>query len=67
MITEPVRARTEQQLLIGGEWRDSVSGETFETRNPATGELLATVAAANDRDVDEAVAAAWRAATRYGT
>ena len=65
MITEPVRARTEQQLLIGGEWRDSVSGETFETRNPATGELLATVAAANDRDVDEAVAAAWHAAPEW--
>jgi aldehyde dehydrogenase (NAD+) len=41
---------------IGGAW--VTGGETFETRNPATGELLATVATASAADVDAAVAAA---------
>jgi acyl-CoA reductase-like NAD-dependent aldehyde dehydrogenase len=47
-----------KKLLIGGQWRESVSGETFETVNPATGEVLGRVAAANKEDVDRAVAAA---------
>ena len=29
------------KLLIDGKWVDAASGKTFETRNPATGELLA--------------------------
>ena len=49
------------QLLIGGEWRPSVSGAAFETRDPATGELLGTIAEASGEDVDLAVQAAQRA------
>jgi hypothetical protein len=30
-------------LLINGEWRPAVVGETFVTENPATGEPLSTV------------------------
>ena len=30
-------------MFMGGQWVDAVSGETIETRNPATGALLATV------------------------
>ena len=33
-----------KQMLIDGKWVDAASGKRFETRNPATGELLATVA-----------------------
>jgi acyl-CoA reductase-like NAD-dependent aldehyde dehydrogenase len=47
-----------KKLLIGGQWSESVSGETFATLNPATGEILGRVAAANKEDVDRAVAAA---------
>ncbi|MDH3673624.1 MAG: aldehyde dehydrogenase family protein, partial [Gammaproteobacteria bacterium] len=43
------------QLLIGGNWTDAVSGKTFKTHNPATGELLAEVAEADAADVDAAV------------
>ena len=46
------------QLLIGNQWVDSLSGHTFETINPATGEAIATVAAAEEADVDRAVVAA---------
>ncbi|WP_417209560.1 aldehyde dehydrogenase family protein [Antarctobacter sp.] len=49
------------QLLIGGDWCDSQSGETFETLNPTTGKVLATMAKAGPADVDLAVDAARRA------
>ena len=49
------------QLFIGGEWRPSVSGGEFETRDPASGELLGTIAEASNEDVDLAVQAAGRA------
>jgi phenylacetaldehyde dehydrogenase len=45
-------------LLIGGRWGASRSGETFASRNPATGQHLATLALGDPRDVDLAVAAA---------
>ncbi|QCJ01219.1 aldehyde dehydrogenase family protein [Agrobacterium larrymoorei] len=48
-------------LLIDGKFVASVSGETFETRNPADNELLATVSMGNAQDIDLAVAAANRA------
>lgn len=47
-----------QQLFIDGTWTDAASGETFDTINPATGELLARVPLADASDVDQAVAAA---------
>ena len=45
-------------LLINGEWVDAENGATFETHNPATGELLALCANASTKDVDRAVKAA---------
>lgn len=49
------------KMLIGGEWREAESGETFSTEDPSTGEKLADVASAGDADVDAAVAAARKA------
>lgn len=48
----------QHKLYIGGQYVDATSGETFETRNPATGEVLATVQVAGAADVDRAVDAA---------
>ncbi len=48
-------------LLIDGKWVPSISGRSFETRNPATGDLLARVSEGGDADIDLAVAAARRA------
>lgn len=53
------------QLFINGKWEDASSGKTFETVNPATGEMYATVAEAGAEDVDLAVKAA-RAAFESG-
>ena len=49
------------QLLIDGQWCDSVSGETFATNHPATEEKIADIARASAADVDLAVKAARRA------
>ena len=49
------------KLFINNEWRDSVSGKTFPTINPATGEKICDVAEADDDDVDLATAAAREA------
>jgi aldehyde dehydrogenase (NAD+) len=57
----PFLANPARQMLIGGEWVDALSGRTFETRNPATGAVLATLPAAGAEDVDLAVADARRA------
>ncbi|MFV3403221.1 MULTISPECIES: aldehyde dehydrogenase [Pseudomonas] len=48
------------QAFIDGEFRDAISGRTFVTTNPATGEQLAEVAACDVDDVNLAVAAATR-------
>ncbi len=51
-LSQPVK------MIINGEAVDSVTGKTYETRNPATGELLTTVPMSNEVDVDNAVKAA---------
>ncbi|ETI63673.1 betaine-aldehyde dehydrogenase [Sphingobium sp. C100] len=72
MMTIPPRPalldRPHQDMLIGGQRVPALSGKRFETRNPATGELLATVAQGGAEDVDRAVKTAraalegpWRA------
>ena len=48
----------EQQLYIGGRYVAATGGATFETLNPAPGEVLAVVQSASRADVDKAVAAA---------
>ena len=50
-------------MLIDGRWVPAASGKTFESRNPATGELLAQVAEGDREDIDRAVAAARKAFT----
>jgi phenylacetaldehyde dehydrogenase len=52
---------TSQQLFINGQWCNAVSGRTFETPNPATGEVLAGVAEGGAEDIDRAVRAARQA------
>src|SRR5215470_13394228 len=55
-VGTPVR-----KMLIDGKWVAAASGKTFETVNPATGEVLARVAEGDQEDIDRAVKAARRA------
>jgi phenylacetaldehyde dehydrogenase len=50
-----------RQMLIDGDWVDSVSGKTFPSYDPSTGEVLATVAEGDKADIDLAVKAARKA------
>jgi len=53
-------------LFIGGQWRDGSRGQPIEVEDPATGQVLTTVAEASEQDgaaaLDAAVAAqaGWR-------
>src|SRR5579864_7895060 len=53
--------RKPHQLLIDGRRLPSSAGRTFKSLNPATEEVIATIAEGNEADVDHAVAAARRA------
>src|SRR5919112_676600 len=59
-----VDLRSSYGLFIGGEFVDPVAGGSFKTISPATEEVLAEVAEADDADVDLAVRAARRAYSR---
>ncbi|HCR1219253.1 TPA: aldehyde dehydrogenase family protein, partial [Pseudomonas aeruginosa] len=48
----------EQKLYIGGRYVEAGSGATFETINPANGEVLAKVQRASREDVERAVQSA---------
>jgi len=67
-----IQERTPFRHFIGGGWRPSADGITFETVNPAIGRALARVSQGGPADVDAAVEAArkaqpgWRALGGYG-
>jgi len=52
------------KLFIGGEFVDAVSGKTFATINPATGDVITYVAEADKADAHVAVQAAKKAFAR---
>ena len=53
------------KLIIAGEQRDASDGGTTEIRNPATGEVVARVAAATQEDVNRAIDAAEAAFPKW--
>src|ERR1700754_4941933 len=65
MTSSPTRpgghVATHCQLFIGGQWSAGSAGRTFETIDPANGEVLGTAVEATADDVDAAVEAATRA------
>ncbi|EHL76953.1 aldehyde dehydrogenase family protein [Bacillus smithii] len=66
-VATPLKEKVEQflsgvkKLYINGEFVKSASEKTFDTPNPATGEVLATVYEAQEEDIDRAVKAAREA------
>jgi succinate-semialdehyde dehydrogenase / glutarate-semialdehyde dehydrogenase len=64
-------AYSSTQLFIGGKWRPAQSGKVIEVINPATEEVIGTVAHAEKADLDEALEAAaagfktWRAVAPF--
>ncbi|MGY3552348.1 aldehyde dehydrogenase family protein [Williamsia sp. R60] len=50
-----------QKFYIDGQWVDPVSTSTLDVINPATEEVVATIALGDEKDVEHAVAAARKA------
>lgn len=65
-MTSALPATVRTQAYIDGRFADAADGATFSDLNPATGAVLADVAACSAEDVDRAVAAARRAYTDGG-
>ena len=59
--TGHIQLKKKYDLFIGGKFVKPKSGVYFDTINPATEEVLAQVAEANEADVDAAVKAARKA------
>jgi acyl-CoA reductase-like NAD-dependent aldehyde dehydrogenase len=62
-MTSPAHPGTRllSDLYVGGRFVEAASGHRFDTLNPATGAVLASVAQAGEEDVDRAVQAAHAA------
>ncbi len=50
-----------KKILIGGNWVNPSTGKTFNTFDPSTGDVLASVAEGEAEDIDKAVKAARKA------
>jgi succinate-semialdehyde dehydrogenase / glutarate-semialdehyde dehydrogenase len=59
-LSETVSALVREELYIDGEWVDG-EAEAVEVRDPSSGALIATVASASARQVEQAIVAADRA------
>lgn len=60
-LNQRVAQRAESRMLVDGQLRQALSGQTFDNVSPATGGLLGTTAAAGAEDMDAAIGAARRA------
>src|SRR5215217_1148712 len=58
MSTAESSPATVQGMFVGGAWRPSASGETFEATSPGTGEVIGTIPQGDRSDAQAAVAAA---------
>jgi aminomuconate-semialdehyde/2-hydroxymuconate-6-semialdehyde dehydrogenase len=59
--TRPKQGVIDQKMFIDGKYVDAASGQTFESRNPSTNEVIAKVAKGDASDADRAVRAARKA------
>ncbi|WP_105030228.1 NAD-dependent succinate-semialdehyde dehydrogenase [Arthrobacter ruber] len=62
---QDVLAKTPTGLLINGQWRAASDGGTFNVENPATEEILATLASATREDAAAAIDAAAEAQSSW--
>ncbi|MBK9671598.1 MAG: aldehyde dehydrogenase family protein [Bacteroidetes bacterium] len=56
--TSHIQVKKQYDLFINGKWVKPESGKYFPTINPATEQVISTIAEANEKDVNKAVKAA---------
>ncbi len=59
--SDHIKLKSQYELFIDGEFTPPSSGKYFDTINPANEKKIASIADANEKDVDRAVIAARRA------
>ena len=59
------KLKFEGRAFINGKYVDAIDGEKFENINPATGDVLCSVAKCNHKDADLAVKVARKALNQY--
>ena len=57
--------KEQYENFIGGEWVAPVEGEYFDNHSPVNGQFLCCVPRSGTKDIDLAVAAAWKAAPEW--
>lgn len=55
MDITPIIDKLNTGLFINGQWRDAEGGKTIDVANPATGDLITTVADGSAADAEEAI------------
>ena len=63
--TNRPKFKKQYENFIEGEWVAPVDGGYFENMSPIDGSLIARVAQSNEKDIDLAVKAAWKAAASW--
>ena len=58
MDLSPIIEKLNTGLFINGQWRDAEGGRTLEVRNPATGQVITTIADGSEADALDAIHAA---------
>lgn len=72
MTTDPTQAakdavaKVSTGVFIDGEWGDAASGRTTDVVNPATGEVIATIADGGEEDARRAIEVAARTQESWG-
>ncbi|KAL4554524.1 hypothetical protein LXL04_039355 [Taraxacum kok-saghyz] len=51
--------------LIGGKWTDAYDGKTIEVNNPASGDVIASVACMGERETKDAISSAYDAFSHW--
>lgn len=71
MSTVTTAPSVDEKLIFGhfidGKWQESVSGQTIDLSNPATGEIVGSIQAGVAGDVERAVAAAKAAQVKWAS
>ena len=57
--------KEQYENFIGGEWVAPVDGEYFDNNSPVNGQFLSRIPRSTGKDIDLAVAAAWKAAASW--
>ncbi|RAD05969.1 NAD-dependent succinate-semialdehyde dehydrogenase, partial [Burkholderia multivorans] len=58
MDITPIIDKLNTGLFINGQWRDAEGGKTIDVINPATGDVITTVADGSAADAEAAIKAA---------